>query len=75
MPTKEQAADTASRVRQLRDQRFVIDALEAQLVLCSPEDEARLKDRVAVERKILQDLEARPGHQPKSKLTRSSGSS
>jgi hypothetical protein len=70
MPTKQQAADTASRVRQLRDQRFVIDALEAELTLSAPENEARLKERLATERKALEDLEARWGHQPKSKLIR-----
>jgi hypothetical protein len=73
MPSKKEIVDRPFRA--IREQRFVIDALEAQLTLCTPEDEARLKERVVSERKALQDLEARYGHQPKSKLTRSSGSS
>lgn len=56
--------------RAIREQRFVIDALEAELALSSPENEVRLKERLAIERKTLQDLEARWGHQPKSKLIR-----
>jgi hypothetical protein len=75
MSPKKQTPYTPSWLRLIRDQRFVIDALEAQLVLCAPEDESRLKERVAAERKALQDLEAKFVHQPKSKLTRSSGSS
>jgi hypothetical protein len=71
MPSKKQIVDTANRVRRLREQRFVIDELEAQLVLGAPEDEARLKERVATERKALQDLEAKFRQQPKAKSIRS----
>jgi hypothetical protein len=74
MGSKKQVAYKPSRLRQIRDQNFVIDALEAELTLCVPDDEARLKDLVVSERKALQDLEAQYGQQPKSKLTRSSGS-
>ena len=70
-----QNKDSERRLRAIRDQRMVIDALEAELVLSAPGNEARLKERLATERKVLQDLEGRWGLQPKSKLTRSSGSS
>jgi hypothetical protein len=68
MPTKREIADRP--LRAIREQRFVIDALEAELTLCAPEDEGRIKGRVAVERKALQDLEAKHGIQPKSNLVR-----
>jgi hypothetical protein len=68
MPTQRQIAEQG--LRAIREQRLVIDALEAESTLSAPENEARLKDRLAVERRALQDLEARFGHQPKSKLIR-----
>jgi hypothetical protein len=66
MPMLRQIAERGSRA--IREQRLVIDALEAELTLSAPENAARLKERVAIERRALQDLEARWGHQPKSKL-------
>lgn len=66
MPTQRQIAERG--LRTIREQRLVIDALEAELTLSAPENEARLKERLASERRVLQDLEARWGHQPKSKL-------
>jgi hypothetical protein len=68
MSPKKRFQNSESGFRRIREQRFVIDALEAELMLCAPDDETRLKERVATERKLLQDLEANHGLQPKSKL-------
>jgi hypothetical protein len=73
MPTQREIAERPFRA--IREQRLVVDALEAELTLSAPENQARLKGRLATEREALQNLEARWGHQPKSKLIRARNTS
>jgi hypothetical protein len=49
------------RTRALYEQRVVVDELEAQLTLCEPEDEDRLKARIDVERATLVKLDSMCG--------------
>jgi hypothetical protein len=61
MGTTKHIAPEDRKDRTIREQRLVVDELVAQLVLGSPDEQARLKIRLDAERRTLAALESQYG--------------